>query len=207
MALKHKVYLVRHGETVSNANGIIQGFSDPLSETGLAQAAAIAERIKPIEFQHLLSSDMPRALVTAEHIGRATEKQVELSPLLREVVSDEHMVGRPFTDFADSWWVPPKTLDEHRPPWGGSMQSELQRARQALEHIRSFDSDVVVVTHGAFLCLLLVAAMWDDPSVDTVWGVYRKFLRTNTGLTIFSYGDYNSPMWRLHTWNDQEHVG
>lgn len=207
MTSKHKVYLVRHGETVSNANGIIQGFSDPLSETGLAQAAAIAERIKPIEFQHLLSSDMPRALVTAEHIGRATEKQVELSPLLREVVSDEHMVGRPFTDFADSWWVPPKTLDEHRPPWGGSMQSELQRARQALAYIRSFNSDVVVVTHGAFLCLLLSAAIWDDPSVDTVWGVYRRFLRTNSGLTIFSYGDYDSQMWRLHTWNDQEHIG
>lgn len=185
----------------------MQGHSDPLSQAGLAQAAIIAERVRSLEFEHLLSSDMPRAHVTAEHISRVTGKNIELTPLLREVVSDEHMIGRPFTDFSDSWWVPPKTLDEHRPPWGASMRSELNRARQALEHIRSLNSDVFVVTHGAFLCLLLSAAMWDDPSVDTVWGVYRRFMRTNAGLTIFSYGDYDNAMWRLLTWNDQAHVG
>lgn len=207
MATSRRVYLVRHGETESNRAGIVQGHDDPLSEVGLAQAQAIAERIQRIPFAHLLSSDMPRARVTAEHIARSTGKTVQESPLLREVVSDPHMVGRPFTDFSDSWWVPPATLDEHRPPWGDSMTGVLERARGALELLRSFDSDVVAVTHGAFLSITVAAAVWEHPSVDTVWGVYRKFLRTNSGLTILSYGDYESAEWRLLTWNDQAHVG
>ena len=42
-----KLYLIRHGETVSNASGTFQGQTNsPLSELGRVQAQRLAERLR-----------------------------------------------------------------------------------------------------------------------------------------------------------------
>lgn len=207
ISVKHRVYLVRHGLTVSNQSGTIQGFDDPLSETGHAQAKILAERAAQLSFSTLLSSDMPRARDTAGYIATRVQKPVEFLPLLREIEADPDLVGRPFSEYADTWWTEPATLDTHRPPWGSSARTQIERARQVLDHIRSLDTDVLAVTHGAFLSILVTVAMWENPTIDTLWGVYRKFTRSNTGITVLSYGGEDNKIWRLVTWNDHAHLG
>lgn len=42
-----KIYLARHGQNEDNAIGILNGYRDlPLTDTGLAQAAEVANKIK-----------------------------------------------------------------------------------------------------------------------------------------------------------------
>ena len=66
-----KVFLVRHGETDYNAQGIFQGYSPvPLSARGRQQAALVAERLLSLQPQVLYSSDIWRAQETANIIGQ-----------------------------------------------------------------------------------------------------------------------------------------
>ncbi|MBR1953244.1 MAG: histidine phosphatase family protein, partial [Lentisphaeria bacterium] len=64
------VCFVRHGETEANVTDRLQGQSDtPLNAQGLAQADLVAERLKDEPFDIIFSSDLSRALVTAEKIA------------------------------------------------------------------------------------------------------------------------------------------
>jgi probable phosphoglycerate mutase len=77
--------LVRHGETVWNAEGRIQGQHDvPLSETGRAQAEALAGALAAERFDAIYSSDLARVQQTAEPVARALGIAVRLEPGLRE---------------------------------------------------------------------------------------------------------------------------
>ena len=59
--------VVRHGETAANRGNIIQGQTDvPLSETGEEQARILGRRWKNRKFDAVYSSDLSRALRTAE---------------------------------------------------------------------------------------------------------------------------------------------
>ena len=60
--MKTTFYIVRHGQTIFNLNGRIQGQSDsPLTKKGQEQARLMAEKIKDIEFILGVSSTSERA--------------------------------------------------------------------------------------------------------------------------------------------------
>jgi probable phosphoglycerate mutase len=77
--------LVRHGETDWNAEGRAQGHADvPLNALGHAQARALGVAFAQFAPTRLWSSDLMRAVQTAEHIGAATGLPVEKDARLRE---------------------------------------------------------------------------------------------------------------------------
>jgi bisphosphoglycerate-dependent phosphoglycerate mutase len=57
-----RIYIVRHGETEENRQGIIQGHLDSkLNATGLEQSEAVAKALQSIPFDTAWSSDLSRA--------------------------------------------------------------------------------------------------------------------------------------------------
>src|SRR5262245_16808019 len=79
------VLVARHGETEWNRERRIQGHEDvALSETGRAQARALAERLKRAPCARVVSSDLVRAKETAEAVAAALGLRVETDPRLRE---------------------------------------------------------------------------------------------------------------------------
>ncbi|MDO8436932.1 MAG: histidine phosphatase family protein [Nitrosomonadaceae bacterium] len=80
-----RIILLRHGETVWNRENRIQGHLDsPLSDAGIAQAEALAQRLTGETFAALYSSDLGRARETAERIAARTDHRIILDPALRE---------------------------------------------------------------------------------------------------------------------------
>src|SRR6266850_4226595 len=80
-----RLCLVRHGETAWNAEGRVQGQLDlPLSETGLAQARALAAVLAGESFSAIYSSDLARARQTAQPLAGLLKKEVFLDARLRE---------------------------------------------------------------------------------------------------------------------------
>lgn len=62
MTILARVFFVRHGETDSNRNRIVQGQLDTqLDATGLAQAAMTAEVLKSVSSDQAFTSDLQRA--------------------------------------------------------------------------------------------------------------------------------------------------
>ena len=77
--------VVRHGQTRWNVEKRVQGQEDsPLTDEGLAQAEAIAERLAQEHFDALVASDLGRALQTAAPIARRCGLAVVPDARLRE---------------------------------------------------------------------------------------------------------------------------
>jgi probable phosphoglycerate mutase len=66
------LFLFRHGETDWNREGRLQGQTDtPLNATGLAQAKALSETLRPHRLDAMVSSDLSRARATAQIVAEA----------------------------------------------------------------------------------------------------------------------------------------
>ena len=63
-------YFIRHGETDWNTEKRVQGREDiPLNGKGRAQAAVLAETLRPVPFSYVFSSPLSRAYETARMIA------------------------------------------------------------------------------------------------------------------------------------------
>ncbi len=147
------IILVRHGETALNVARVLQPADTPLSANGLAQAQAVARRLAALPIGAIVSSDLPRALATAQAIGAACGVQVALAPLLRE---------RDFGAWRglsyDALGIDPTTLPA-APPGGESMADFHHRVALAyasmLRQQQALSAPLVVVSHGLLIRALL----------------------------------------------------
>lgn len=80
------LYLVRHGETIINAQERFNGggVDSPLTAKGVAGARQVHDLLTPLHFDRIISSPMPRAMTTTELIVGA-DKPVTIDPRLREM--------------------------------------------------------------------------------------------------------------------------
>ena len=135
-----ELYLVRHGETFDNARQLMQGqVQGELNDRGKAQAEAVARQLGDEHFDAIVSSDLYRAVQTAEIIARPHHLKVITTPLLRE---------RDWGDFTGRYIPDLKGLPF--PENTETMEHMLGRARQFLDFIRDNypDSRVLAVGHG-----------------------------------------------------------
>lgn len=80
------IYLVRHGETLANRQGILQGWSNnPLDDTGRKQAAALVTRVSRVPVDALYTSDLIRTQETAAPLAAARGLEPMVVPGLREI--------------------------------------------------------------------------------------------------------------------------
>ena len=149
------IYLIRHGETALNASRTLQPADTPLSPRGLAQAAAIANRLVDAGVVAIVSSDLPRAAQTATAIAEACGLPIRWEPLLHERNFGD-LRGRPYDGLA----FDPLTLVD-APPGGESAATFRARVAEAFARIvalrASLDGNLAVVTHGLVIGAILEA--------------------------------------------------
>lgn len=195
--------LIRHGETEWNATGRIQGHrSVPLNARGLQQAHAVALRLKSESFDALYSSDLSRAVQTAEAIVQQTGHAIHTDPRLREwdlgVLSGltrtdaEKQYPNAYAIYRDSRIHDPV-------PDGESIFDRYRRMTTCLEDLAAIypNKRLVVVTHGGPLGDCYYRAM------NKPLHLPRDFELYNAGLNLFAIQD---GIWTLNTWGDIEHL-
>lgn len=68
-----RIYLIRHGETAANRDGILQGHKDfPLLEEGIQMAAAVGCAFSEVQFDAAFSSPLTRAMQTTRAVLEAS---------------------------------------------------------------------------------------------------------------------------------------
>lgn len=149
------LYLVRHGETAWTHTGQHTGRTDlPLLPEGEEQARRVGEALRGIRFAAAFSSDLGRALRTAEFAG-VTRPTV--TPLLREF------------DYGEYEGITSAEIDRRRPGWqiyvdgcpGGETPEQVYaRARMFLRLLDGLQGAAVAFSHGHFGRALAVA--WTD---------------------------------------------
>ncbi|MCD4740143.1 histidine phosphatase family protein [archaeon] len=179
-----RIILVRHGETIENKKGIIQGhLPGHLSEKGKKQAKQLALRLKDENIDFIYSSDLARARHTAEKIQEChSEIPFELNEALREMDKGEHtgntLEERGLTSIFNMY-----TLKTKR---GESVEQLLERANHFV--------DGLLETHKHD-CVLLVAHDTINRAIITILmkkGVsYFEELggSPNASLSIFEIDD------------------
>jgi 2,3-bisphosphoglycerate-dependent phosphoglycerate mutase len=198
-----QVIIVRHGQTQWNIKLIRQGHLDsPLTERGIAQAKALGERLTRETFSALYSSDLGRAVQTAQMIAVATGHKIVTDERLRE----RHLgifQGLNGNEIREKY---PEEYRLHRTlgpsyviPGGESVEQQVARNVAFLNEIavKHVGETIVVVTHGGVLSGLFrytFSIPFDAP---------RRFEFTNAGLNVFNYEEGN---WFLQTWGDISHL-
>lgn len=169
-----RLFLVRHGETTWNVEGRAQGHSDtPLSEKGRHQVERVAARLAPVPFAAAYSSDLSRALETAQGLMKGRSTQVHAEPDLRELSYGEWegMTYQEVQARYPSLYAQLMSSDvTFAPPGGESVAGLVQRVQALQERLRSTHRDgenTLVVGHGGSLRALLVSLL--ELPVDSFW--------------------------------------
>lgn len=180
-----RLLLVRHGESVANQEGRMQGWSDdPLSSGGEEQSSRLAAWLRANHpcIDLLVSSTLRRAHQTAERIGESLGLSVQTRHGLRELgLGQLEDVDEQFLDTALA---------------GGQVEERYgveplpvfaERALGALFGLVAVHEGktLLVVTHGGVIGVAL--AYWLDRDIRRTW-IPHGFSH-NTSLTELVFGE------------------
>ncbi len=198
-----QVFIVRHGQTEWNIANIRQGHLDsPLTEAGVAQARALARRLLRERFTALYSSDLGRAVQTAQIIAQATGHEVITDPRLRErhLGIFQGLVGDEIREkYPEEYKLHRSLGPDYVIPGGESVQQQVARNLAYLNEIaaKHLGETILVITHGGVLSGLF------RHTFSIPFEAPRRFEFTNAGLNVFVYQAGN---WFLQTWGDLSHL-
>jgi probable phosphoglycerate mutase len=152
-----QLILIRHGESVANQMGVVQGhFDSPLNERGKAQAGALAEGLAHERFDAIYASDLARAHETGRTLADRLGLGLNVDARIREIdvgifsglswqniaerYPEEH---RRFVDSGD-WATVPKAE---------GVEATRSRLDSFLGEIKALHpaGRVAIVAHGAIL--------------------------------------------------------
>jgi broad specificity phosphatase PhoE len=198
------ITLLRHGESVGNAEARWQGQADfPLTDTGRVQARALAERwqAEKMTFDRIFASPLLRARETAEIVASALNVPVELNPVLMERAIGEYsgLTGEEVRQFARPEFINPYDAV------GGDGEGDwalFLRAGQALHQLlRQPVGKYLVVSHGGLLSQFMHAVIGIAPHANNGG---PRFRFGNTGFSRLFYFP-SQHRWEIDTHNDRTH--
>ncbi|MFX1299228.1 MAG: histidine phosphatase family protein [Promethearchaeota archaeon] len=155
-----KAIVIRHGETNWNDKGKVIGQSNPpLNHTGIKQAKIIAKYLTNIPITLIWTSDLIRAIKTAEFVAQAKRgilikktnslREADFGTLEGKYINDLKMSGE--------WLERSKNQYSYIPPGGESYFSVEKRILSFLENLYknySITEKHLIVTHVGVLRVL-----------------------------------------------------
>lgn len=200
-----KLYFVRHGRTVWNLEGRFQGAGgdSPLLPESIDTLKKLGQYLKDISFDKIYSSDIPRAVKSAEIIQSQLTNPCPLEsvPDLREW----HLGKLEGLKIATLNAIYPQQIQAFRTNLAKfdttmfeaeSLYSTTQRTTQFIKSLKDSKTEqLLLVGHGANL----------TASIRTLLGYNEALLRKNGGLdnaslTILETDDFKK--FTLKKWND-----
>jgi broad specificity phosphatase PhoE len=206
-----KLVIVRHGETEWNVQHKVMGQLDsPLTAKGIQQAKAIADRLRRLKFTSIYSSDLGRAVQTANIIAETCGKQIIFDAELREwnmgifeglTVSEMHkkfpQERQDYEQIGDEYIIPKgESLTQCRAR-GFRILNEIAERHSNENLDKTGDETVVVVTHGCVLMGFFEMVL--DLRTGNTW----RFKLDNANFCTF---EYVKERWSLVVWNDVSHL-
>ena len=196
--------VIRHGETAANRDCVIQGQSDvPLSPAGVRQAELLALRWKKRRFDAVYSSDLSRALRTAEIVAPYAKPTATAD--LREMDLGAwvgHTTAEIAERFPDEWRDFRSCSVDCRATGGESRRELLERIARFFRTAakRHEGQNVLAVTHGGALRAFFLFLMGGSLNAGALLPSTG-----NTGVSVVRY-DSAKDAWRLISWNDTSHL-
>jgi broad specificity phosphatase PhoE len=179
-----RFYIIRHGETLLNAEHIRQGEDGALSERGRQQAERLGRYLTRLPIQRIISSTYPRALETATIVNSFVHVPLIPSKLLVERRNPSTIIGKHTDDPEVDQIVNQIDLayhdDDYRLLDEENFADLKQRARKCIGlFARQGARETVVVTHHVFLKILVAYMLYGE----------RLHAHDFTKVTFFNFSD------------------
>ena len=204
-----KLYFVRHGRTEWNEEGRIQGANgdSPLLESSIKQLEALGQHLSRTYFDAAYSSDLPRAVHTAQILLKQNQHPITLqeTPALRELRLGR-LEGRKIMELKALYPEEMRAFRHNLSQFhhnlfdAESLSDTTKRTCDFVKSLKGKELDtVLIVGHGANL----------TASIRTLLGNKPEELRKNGGLdnasvTILTTDDFEH--YHLETWNDTSYL-
>ncbi len=198
-----KLYLVRHGQSAGNAEGRFGGHSPtPLSELGKKQAEITAKHLSKENIGAIYSSDLFRAVETAQPLADILGIKVTKTSAFRER-NIGVLEGLTFDEskeaFPKDYYALVNRHVHHVITKGESYRHLLRRATGALREILRIHrgEKIVIFSHTGTICFLtlhLIGAI-DRKTRQTPWlvtsncGINRFEIRGRSNLRVLAIND------------------
>jgi broad specificity phosphatase PhoE len=184
---KMELILIRHGETLWNKEGRVQGFSDiDLSAAGHQQARQLALSLKDHPIHAVYSSPLIRAQKTARIINQYHDAPVYIESGLMEMDQGD-FEGLSFQElmaceksFLQKWIADPASMQI---PNGESFMELQTRAWKAIESILDKSEDALVVSHNFTIAAILCKIK------NISLSQFRKVCVGTASKTIIKFGN------------------
>jgi broad specificity phosphatase PhoE len=203
---RHEMIFLRHGRSIANQEHLVQGQQDsPLSETGVEQVRALATLWKSegVNFDHIISSPLERAAMTARIIAETIKAEIEPNEswMERRYGNAE---GMKYSEFRELLNKNPRPSPYKSAFGTGESEWDLfLRASSAIQELlKRPPGHYLVVSHGGILNAALQSILGVSPSSPIVRTIIRF---DNTGHTKVTYDDFTQ-MWRINYTNDRRHL-
>lgn len=158
------VIMVRHGESFGNAEKFFAGQTDiPLTEKGLAQAERTGTYLSGRKIDRIYSSDLMRAMQTAEPTARLQGLAVIPEPGLREIFAGEweHM---PYDEIPKRYPQSRAVWREHvglaHPEGGESVADVAARVRATVERLVQENAGACIALFTHALPIRAMGCYW-----------------------------------------------
>ncbi len=197
------IYLIRHGQTASNATGFYMGREDvELNEVGLAQAEKLAARLASYPLNSIYASPLKRAFNTAEIVARPHSISVKPMPNLMEMnYGDWQGLHRNEIKqrYPELWRKSVDFEPDMCYPNGESYREVMERSLAAFNEITEKEKDklTAVVSHQGFLRVMVMHIL------GATYKMCPKIEFGNTSLSVVKITDGRP---RLVTLNDMSHL-
>lgn len=191
-----QLILIRHGETLWNKEGRVQGTSDvELSDVGIKQAQLLALSLKNHAIEAIHVSPLKRAFQTAEIINEFHALDIQIHRNLMEMDQGD-FEGFSFKElmadkkeFLHKWIADPAAV---KMPNGESLMELQNRAWSAMEEIISKSQNALIVSHNftiaAILCRLCDISLSEfrRSCVDTASKTIIRFEKNKAAVDLLN---------------------
>lgn len=201
--MANTLYIVRHGQTNWNILGKTQGHGNSdLTFQGIEQAKDLSESMLNHNIDYIYSSDLGRAIQTANIVGEKLGIDVTTTPDLREMGFGEWeglLIDQIKNDYADiykTWRNEPHNVDI---PGGETLHLIKERTDKFISELNSkYDNKhIVLVTHSVTARVMLLSFL--GSGVENIY----KIKQDNTALNIVECRDYGPIVIKM---NDTTHI-
>lgn len=152
------IYFVRHGETLLNRKHVHQSPNTPLSSKGREQVLTVAEFLRDMNPDVLITSEYTRALESARIIGSSVGLKPTVSGYFYEIMRPSRLFGKSHFALETFWYVILSVIHRKNKSWHYrdaenffDISNRAKKALEYLESLRGTHSSVVVVSHTVFI--------------------------------------------------------
>lgn len=171
-----KVILIRHGEEEKAKlnNTEYQTFNSNLTAKGIEQVKKLASKLKKQNITEIYSSDIKRALQTAEIVAKELNLDVKLDKRLRERdIGELEKYGddwrKVFNKIKEKELAKGILIRDIRPPGGENLYDFRDRIKSFLNDLSKKEGNILVSAHrGVNTAVINFAQNWNTPEFKTL---------------------------------------